>query len=147
MSANGTNWSDYVGVPFQSKGRNETGCDCWGLVCLIYRRELGIALPEYADLYRDANETLSVCKGFESHTEDHFEQVPALLNRDLDCVVVRMRGLPMHVGVYCGKVDGRPSMIHTTQARGHSHIEPIFDPMKPARHPTFWRHKSRSEAA
>lgn len=35
----------YVGLPYRSGGRDETGIDCWGLVFLVYPREFGIAVP------------------------------------------------------------------------------------------------------
>ncbi|MFK4060315.1 NlpC/P60 family protein [Brucella anthropi] len=41
-------WSDrYIGTPYAEFGRDRTGCDCWGLACIIYRQELGISLPDY----------------------------------------------------------------------------------------------------
>ena len=134
---------------FSRKGAVETGCDCWGLVCLIYRRELGIALPQYADLYRDANETLSVCKGFErSHRRPLQAGAGFAQQRPSIAFVVRMRGsADSRRGLL--RKDRRAALddSHNPGAGPVVHIEPIFDPMKPARHPTFWRHKSRSEAA
>lgn len=36
-------WSDrFIGIPFEDHGRARAGCDCWGLVCLIYQEELAI---------------------------------------------------------------------------------------------------------
>ena len=64
-----------------------------------------------------------------------------------DCVVVEIRGLPIHVGVYVGDIDGRRSMLHTMEARGHSMIEPIFSPSKLGYHPTFWRHPKLASAS
>lgn len=41
-------WSDrFIGTPYAPLGRDSTGCDCWGLACIIYREELGITLPDY----------------------------------------------------------------------------------------------------
>ncbi|TRD18352.1 NlpC/P60 family protein [Palleronia caenipelagi] len=43
------NWSDaYIGIPYAEGGRTERGCDCYGLIRLIYARELGIGLPAYS---------------------------------------------------------------------------------------------------
>lgn len=42
------NWSDrFIGLPYAGLGRDQDGCDCWGLACIIYRQELGINLPDY----------------------------------------------------------------------------------------------------
>ena len=39
-------WSaGYVGLPWLDGGRSADGADCWGLVRLVYERELGNALP------------------------------------------------------------------------------------------------------
>lgn len=41
-------WSNrYIGIPQRDHGRGRDGCDCWGLVTVIFREELGITLPEY----------------------------------------------------------------------------------------------------
>ena len=54
-------WSDrYIGTPFQEFGRATTGCDCWGLACVIYREELGIALPDYLGDYASAEELVEI---------------------------------------------------------------------------------------
>lgn len=55
------NWSaQYVGVPFADRGRNLDGCDCWGLAVVVYARELGIALPSYADDYDGGGDLASL---------------------------------------------------------------------------------------
>jgi cell wall-associated NlpC family hydrolase len=42
-----THWTTrYVGLPYRAGGRERDGLDCWGLIRLIYREQLGIDLPE-----------------------------------------------------------------------------------------------------
>lgn len=38
--------SNFIGIPFVSKGRNFNGCDCYGLVKLYYKEILNIDIPE-----------------------------------------------------------------------------------------------------
>ncbi len=41
-------WADaYVGIPWQWRGRDREGIDCYGLLVLVYREQRGITLPEY----------------------------------------------------------------------------------------------------
>lgn len=52
-----------VGVPFVDHGRDETGCDCYGLVRLVYARA-GVELPEHSEI--SAHQLIAVAKRFES---------------------------------------------------------------------------------
>jgi len=43
-------FSKYIGIPYKNLGRDFGGCDCYGLLYLIYYKELGIELPDYTEL-------------------------------------------------------------------------------------------------
>lgn len=44
-------WAEkYLHIPFKDRGDNFDGCDCWGLVCLIFRERRNIELPLYEDI-------------------------------------------------------------------------------------------------
>ena len=36
----------YIGIPYLNRGRKFSGCDCYGLVMLFYKGELGIDIPD-----------------------------------------------------------------------------------------------------
>ena len=43
-------WTDnFVGLPYVDGGRDRRGCDCWGLVRLVFAERAGIELPGYGD--------------------------------------------------------------------------------------------------
>jgi cell wall-associated NlpC family hydrolase len=88
----------WVGTPYRDHGRDEAGVDCWGLVVLIYRHELGIALPEYAGAYASPRERLEVA-GLIQGEAPGWDRVPAGDERPGDVVLLQVRGQPCHVGI------------------------------------------------
>jgi len=52
--------TSYLSTPYVKGGRGLTdGCDCWGLVKMIYAREYGIVLPEYYETFIHVSEAKS----------------------------------------------------------------------------------------
>lgn len=119
-------YTKYVGIPFVEKGRDENGCDCWGLVRLIYKNELGIDLPDYLDCYETTNDREKLSSVIKEQTEKNW--VSDQEHKEFDVIILMMRGVPMHVGV----VTKKNHMIHC--ARG---IGTVFENFKTAR----WKHK------
>lgn len=91
----------YIGIPFANRGRDRTGLDCWGLVRLVLREQLGVDLPSLKDKYERASDGVIV-----SHLVN--AQRPIIgaerVNDPIagDIVLLSLRGLPCHVGVYVG---------------------------------------------
>lgn len=102
-------WQGYVGLPFVEKGRDVSGLDCWGLVRLVYARELGIELPSFDWCYHDTHDTEAIGKHVEEQRAETWRDVEK--PREFDIVVLRMAGVPMHVGI----VTRPPLMLHCAQ--------------------------------
>lgn len=112
--------NQYVGIPYKAGGRGYDGCDCYGLVRLVLKEQFGKDMPEYGDCISHGSD--------ESHRliSDHLPLVDAFrpdVPRAGDVVVLKIRGLPSHVGVYLG--GGK--MLHTL-AEHDSAIESVDSP-------------------
>ena len=103
----------YVGIPFVSGGRDETGCDCYGLVRLILRNEYDFELPILIGGYTDA-----LC--IEETKKLFLENIPVLCGdkcevpEEKTVALMRMKGRLCHVGLYAG--DGY--IIHSRHSLG-----------------------------
>ena len=93
--------SKYIGIPYTNKGRDWSGCDCWGLVRLIYKTEYGINLLSFSDDYENSEEGVKV-KDVVQKGKDLFNNIEKESPEYGDIVVFRMKGNPCHVGVYVG---------------------------------------------
>lgn len=83
------NWvQDFVGVPYQLLGRDVRGLDCWGLVSCVYRKRLGISLPDWMD-----------GSDIDFNAEGNWGEIGEPVDM---CLVRSTRGgiLPDHWGVY-----------------------------------------------
>ena len=47
------NFSKYINLPYRLKGRDFKGVDCFGIIWLIYKEELGITLPDFLNVDYD----------------------------------------------------------------------------------------------
>lgn len=108
-------YNKYKNIPFKEKGRDENGVDCWGLVFLIYKNELGIELPDYLFDYDTTDQRAVLSKLIEEEKSSKWETVET--PKEFDVVVLRMRGVPMHVGV----VTKKNYMIHCAKGVDISH--------------------------
>lgn len=89
----------YVGIPYVVGGDDETGCDCWGLINLVWRREKGSELPTYdGRRFHSRKDRFAVYRGAVGHV-GLFEPVPHGEERAFDGVLIRQDGLPTHCGI------------------------------------------------
>lgn len=108
-------YNKYIGLPYASNGRTESGVDCWGLACLFYRDELGIELPSYSELYSTASDP-EVVSAINENRDNWLLTTQAIPG---DLCLFNIYGEPAHVGVYVGDNkflharEGRDSVIES----------------------------------
>lgn len=92
----------YMRIPFKEHGRDFSGCDCGGLVWLVYKTELGIELPDWREFYSNTQiesfDELSWTIG--TMLGDICNEVPLDSEiRPYDVISLKVAGHPIHVGI------------------------------------------------
>lgn len=115
-------WQQYIGKAFAEKGRGPDEFDCWGLVRQVYLDHCGIELPTYLEKYQSTNDRDILGEVIGSESREKWSPVdkPA----SFDVIILRMRGVPMHVGV----VTKPGFMIHC--ARNIGVVSERYDSLK-----------------
>lgn len=93
----------YVGIPFKDHGDTIEGCDCYGLVCMIYRDEFGLILPQVGDIYNNAyaRKEVDLAVNSQINTNDWcIDVTDKKPYRPFDMLVFRIAGTDHHVGLY-----------------------------------------------
>jgi len=99
--------NQYIGVPFRDHGRDPSGWDCWGLVCWCLRHHFGLSVPSFDDEYESALQPSSVRRVISKHKPE-WGKVELGDERPGDVLLLRMDGVPIHVGLCIGK----PLVLH-----------------------------------
>lgn len=90
-------WNSYIGIQFVDKGRGLTHGDCWNLVMQIYNIELGKILPGYEETYKTTMDKELIGVAMEAVRISDWVEVEK--PKPFDVILLRMAGVPMHVGV------------------------------------------------
>lgn len=109
----------YLSIPYKFNGDTFAGCDCYGLISLVLREELGIEIAQFKmyDSYRDVDEGV-----FVEHSEDEFTPVAENEIQPFDVLLVYTdRASPTHVGIYIG--NGR--FLHITRHTRRAIVEKV----------------------
>lgn len=98
----------YLRIPYTIRGHSFDGCDCGGLLRLVYKTELDIELPDWEDKYisthRESFETLDGIFDEQTSTIGDFPmQVPLDEVQPFDALVFRMGRFNVHTGVVIRK--------------------------------------------
>jgi len=126
-------FNKYIGIPYKDKGRDFNGCDCWGIVQLIFKYELNIILPSYTENYASVAEL----KEIELLIKDQIVNwMPIDKVKPFDIVIMNIMGSPVHTGLIINKTQ----MIHTLP--GHNSVcNKYDDPRWKKRIQGFYRYK------
>ena len=131
----------YIGIPFEYRGRSVQGADCWGIVRMIYKEVFSIKLPDYSKSYILNTKLRTLQSAIYQHRQEFFERINENDVRldDGICVLLLVRGLPVHIGFYIGMESGKRAIIHTTESRGHSYREFLEGKDLEHAEPAFYR--------
>lgn len=102
----------YIGLPFEDRGRSKSGCDCWGLVRLILKEEMGIEVIDFSNSYRDTADSKTIRQLIEEE-EKQWIQIAFDEATLGDAIIMRYREYPMHIGL----VLEPGVMIHTERGK------------------------------
>lgn len=89
----------YLGIPFKHRGRDEKGIDCYGLVVLLFERELGIKLFDVEGYNRQWSDK----NYFLSHYHIDWVKVGKLGLKKYDVLLFTDKEkevIPKHIGIY-----------------------------------------------
>lgn len=94
-------YEQYIGIPFLDHGRSRAGLDCWGLVVLVYKEQLGILLPDLGSFYSNADIRREVQGAVQDTVEKSWNRdVTGYPRRLYDVIVFKRGGIETHVGLW-----------------------------------------------
>jgi cell wall-associated NlpC family hydrolase len=125
----------YIGLPFQEKGRDRTGLDCYGLVRLIYTELYGIELPSYSDEYKDTRDTQGMVRLVQkiAHRWERIDEP-----QEGDVIVLKCI-----FGPHAGVVVAPGIMVHAERGV-QSNWDRYTDPMWSKRIVGFYHHEAKN---
>lgn len=131
-------YNNYVGIPYQDKGRDRSGVDCWGLVRLVYAEQYNIELPSFVDSYENSIAQL-IEEAVNANKESwHLADEP----KTGDVVLFNILGHASHLGVYVGS----GYFLHAAEGSRQSVIEKLNHPSWSRRLQGFYRYRESAQA-
>ena len=106
----------YTGIPFKKKESSFKSCDCYGLVRLYYKEEIGLALDPMAD-FTDRTK-LNLRNIVDRHRE--FRSVEAPYKKGDVALFSSDDG-----GIHCGVMVSSEYILHTDSRIQSSYIEKL----------------------
>lgn len=126
-------WNDYVGLPYKDMGRDGSGVDCAGLVCLVYRELKGINLDQEFGFYDPMNRAQAA--ELIQKVSAGWHQVEHPQDFDVAKLLIVKCEEPSHLGIV---VNGGKSLLNVREKIG-TVIEPIRGGIWEGRIHSYWR--------
>ena len=92
----------FIGIPYADKGRSRAGCDCWGLMALVYREYLGVELPSYEEQYLNSAERKEIAAIVAREAKSAL-WMPVIAPRELDILWFRRGRYDAHAALWLKK--------------------------------------------
>jgi hypothetical protein len=131
-------YNNYVGIPYQNKGRDRSGVDCWGLVRLVYKQEYGVDLPSFAESYENSIGELIEEAVNENKESWYLTDKP----ETGDIILFNILGHDSHLGIYVGN----NYFLHAAEGAKHSVIEKLTSVSWSRRIRGYYRYRENAEA-
>lgn len=127
----------YLAIPYEDLGRDESGVDCWGGVCLVYAREFGIELPPMLEHYDDPKDPQATRVVVDNLTSsDDWREIT---QPEIGDVALMQLGRLPHVGVCCA-AGKDPAVLHWSPRIGVA-IERFSSASMSGSLRSWWRHR------
>lgn len=110
----------YIGIPYKEHGSSFAGCDCYGLIRLIYSEELEIKLPDYA--CEDRKNKKQIYEAIERNIQD-WKKIYTV-DPGKSVILINIHSFPIHMGLVVSKTE----MIHTM--KNHASVMETFTSFK-----------------
>lgn len=136
----------YVGIPYRDHGCDGAGCDCWGLVRLIYAERAGIVLPPFAGETDSEGVGRCVEAARASGTWRRVDSPPQSFDVAEMVSVLRGRGGWCYPPLHAGVVVAPGWLIHTEIATGARLVRTEARSLG-RRIAGYWRHREILDAA
>lgn len=129
----------YMRIPFKEHGRDFNGCDCGGLVWLVYKNELGIELPDWREYYSATQVSHKHELAFTVGTmlgENGIEVTGGAV-QPFDVVSFQICGMPIHVGIAVNS----NFFLHIMEGKTNVALERFLSPQWSKRTSGIFRHE------
>jgi cell wall-associated NlpC family hydrolase len=107
-------WAEkYVGIPYILHGSDINGCDCYGLIKIIYENEFDIKLPDYNNHYTPNTDDDEIIDIYKKEVRKWKQvQTPKIGS----VIYFVISGQPKHVGVVIGDREFLHNMSDKTSS-------------------------------